>query len=156
MLRLRYLPASALTLPAMMLTESLPASQSRMTALATEVVSAWRDICLAHAGDPKARRRAAEKSRPNFPVQVQFLGDKADPICIVISAIDECQSYENLLEAARTAFDFSALAEVKDQASDMSAVATINSRKFRVSFSTKQTQNRTVAVAVIGEMKASE
>ncbi|MCX9148082.1 hypothetical protein [Erythrobacter sp. WG] len=156
MLRLRHLPASALALPAMMLAASPAASQSRMTAPATEVVSAWSDICLAHAGDPKAQRRAAEQSRPDFPVQVQFLGDEADPICIVISVLDEGQSYENLLEAARTAFDFSALAEVKDQASGMSSVATINSRKFRVSFSTKQTQDRTVAMAVIGEMKASK
>jgi len=127
-----------------------------MTAPATEIVSAWSDICLAHAGDPKAQRRAAETSRPDFPVQVQFLGDETDPICIVISALDGGQSYETLLEAARTAFDFSALAEVKDQASGMSAVATLNSRRFRVSFSTKQAQDRTVAMAVIGEMKASK
>ena len=156
MRRLRHLPALVLTLPAMVLAASPTVSPSRMTAPASEVVSAWSGICLAHAGNPTAQRRAADTSRPDFPVQVQFLGDEVDPICIVISTIDEDQAYDDLLEAAGTAVDFSTLADVKDQPFGMSAVAIINSRKFRISFSTKQTQDRTVAMAVIGEMKASK
>ena len=106
-----------------------------------------------HAGDPDSQRRAAEAERPDLPIQIQFLGEEDDPICIAISGLDSSESYSELLELAKGRIDFEALTEVKDQGDGMSAIYIIDGRSYRISFSTRSSQGRTMAMAMIGEIE---
>lgn len=95
----------------------------------------------------------AEEERPNFPIQIQFLGAEDDPICVAISRLDSDESYSDLIELAKKRVDFEALTDVKDQGEGMSAIASIEGRSYRISFSTRNSRGQTMAMAMIGEIR---
>ena len=90
-----------------------------------------------------------------MPIQAQFLGDQENPICIVISNLDSNENYDDLLGQAQAILDFGKLTEMKEQPGGFSAVTTVEDRKYRISFSTRESRGLTIAMAMLGEMKES-
>ena len=119
-----------------------------------EIATKWKAVCLDHAGDAGAQRRAVRELNIDWPYQAMFDKDAGKPACLMVSSIEPQATAQSLGDAITKASAPLVLENVELRGNIFRATAVINGSIFRVQTGLRPSQGVTTAVVVLIDMKA--
>ena len=145
---------------------ALPAAFAAASALATEptleqllaqpspaeIVAKWKAVCLDHAGDEAAQRRAVVEQQIDWPYQAAFDDRGGKPACMVVSSTALDATGQALGDAIAAA-DGLALEDVRVRNRSFTASTVIDGAVFGVHAQVTPSQGIATAVVALVDMK---
>ena len=119
-----------------------------------EIVAKWKAVCLDHAGDASAQRRAVRELNIDWPYQVMFDKDAGKPACLMVSSIEPQATAQSLGDAIIQASAPVVLENAELRDNTFRATTVIDGSIFRVQAGLRPSQGVTTAVVVLIDMKA--
>lgn len=119
----------------------------------SEIVAKWKAVCLEHAGDTRAQRRAARELNIDWPYQAMFEPNDGEPACMVVSSTQLDATAQAVGDALTAATSPLALENVELRGRDFKASTVIDGSVFRVEASLFPSQGVLTAVVALVDTK---
>ena len=122
----------------------------------SEIVARWKAVCLDHAGDAGAQRRAVEELKIDWPYQADFRDAGGKPACMIVSSTTLDATGQALGDAIAQASQPLELRDVEHRAKSFKASTVIDGSVFRLQATIVPGQGVVTAVVALVDMKEAQ